>query len=326
MADTAASPPDANGGSIIDNTKANAAAAINAVSSGPVMQNVRDHSAKVSSEFSNLAASRTTPQTPAATGQPLTHYHSFFYELLSWKNPRASGIALISTITSIFITRYIDIPRLALWLSWVVLGTTVAAEVAGKFVLNAGLTSQIRPRQYFTLSRETLESLTGDVHELVNFFIIEVQRIVFVENVAASLAAAIFAFISYHLTKLVPYWGLAVISTVVAFVAPLVYVTNKELIDHHLKNASDVVDAQTTQIKTVAQQQVDQVATIGKQYAGDYTGKVQDLLRNRGSSPKAEKKQQFPSPPVDEPKKVDADLPSVPQEPVGAESEAPLAS
>lgn len=113
----------------------------------------------------------------------------------------------------------------------------------------------------------------------------------------------------------------------VAFVAPLVYVTNKELIDHHLKNASDVVEAQTAQIRTVAQQQVDQVATLGKQYAGDYTGKVQDMLRSRGSSPKAEKKPQFPTPPTEEPKKaVDTELPEVPQEPVVPGEEAPLAS
>lgn len=47
-----------------------------------------DQSAKTSADFSGLAASRKTPAAPAATGQPLTHYHSFFSELLSWKNPR----------------------------------------------------------------------------------------------------------------------------------------------------------------------------------------------------------------------------------------------
>lgn len=55
---------------------------------GPVAQNVKDQHAKTTAEFSNLAASRQTPADPAATGQPLTHYHSFFSELLSWNNPR----------------------------------------------------------------------------------------------------------------------------------------------------------------------------------------------------------------------------------------------
>lgn len=58
------------------------------VTSGPVAENIKDQGAKTSAEFSNLAAARQTPSTPAATGQPLTHYHSFFSELLSWNNPR----------------------------------------------------------------------------------------------------------------------------------------------------------------------------------------------------------------------------------------------
>lgn len=113
----------------------------------------------------------------------------------------------------------------------------------------------------------------------------------------------------------------------VSFIAPLVYVTNKELIDHHLKNASDVVEAQTAQVRNVAQQQVDQVATLGKQYAGDYTGKVQEMLRGGAKATPAEKKPEFPSPPTEAPKKaIDTELPEVPQEPVVPGQEPPLAS
>lgn len=44
-------------------------------------------SAKTNAELSKLAAARRTPPYRTATGQPLTHYHSFFQELLSWNNP-----------------------------------------------------------------------------------------------------------------------------------------------------------------------------------------------------------------------------------------------
>ena len=137
---------------------------------------------------------------------------------------------------------------------------------------------------------------------------------------------------------MVPYWGLAVIGTVLAFALPLIYVTNKELIDQHLKNASDVVEAQTAQVRTVAQKQAEQVTTLGKQYAGDYTGKVQEMLRGKGGSPTAtkadtvipepvEKAPAFPVAPTEEPKKaVDIDAPEVPQEPVLPNKEEPLIS
>ncbi|TLD24137.1 hypothetical protein PspLS_06846 [Pyricularia sp. CBS 133598] len=286
MADTA---PAANGGSNLDALKnseltqmpQDAAAAYDSVANGPVAQNVKDQSAKTSAELNNLAASRQTPTQPAATGQPLTHYHSFFSELLSWNNPRASGIAYASIVTFIFAVRYLDVIRWSLKLSGYVLATTVAAEVVGKAILGTGFASQLRPRRYYTVSRETLESMTGDVHELLNFFCIESQRILFAENVSVSAVACVGALISYWLVKIVPYWGLALMTTTLAFVAPLIYKTNKEMIDEHLKQVSSIVESQTNQLKEVAGKHTAQATELTKQYMGDYTAKAQSLLRGR---------------------------------------------
>ncbi|KAG5984331.1 hypothetical protein E4U55_005216 [Claviceps digitariae] len=336
MADTAP-----NGASLLDITKDNANAAYDSVTNGPVAQNVKEQQMKTQTEFSNLAASRRTPVNPAATGQPLTHYHSFFSELLSWKNPRASAIAYASIISFIFVARYLDVIRWALKLSSMALSVTVAAEVAGKAVLNHGLATQMRPRRYHTVSRATLDKFIGDVHELINFFVIEAQRILFVENIGASAAVCVTAFLSYHLVKLVPYWGLAILATTVAFFVPLIYTTNQELIDHHLKNASEAINAQTAQVRSVAQKQADHIAAMSKQYAGDYTGKVQEMLRGRGvaspppvSSPKQPtsaapvKQPEFPVAPTEEPelKKVAEPEGPVPTEPDNLEAEPLIAS
>ncbi|KAH9909128.1 Reticulon-domain-containing protein [Xylariomycetidae sp. FL2044] len=289
MADT---EPVANGTSI-DSLKGNAQAAYNQISNGPVAQNVKDQGAKTSSEFSNLANARQTPSQPAATGQPLTHYHSFFSELLSWNNPRASAIAYASVVLLIFAARYLDVIRYGLKLTWMALGVTVLAEITGKTILNNGLASQLRPRKYYTVSRETLDAMIGDVHELVNFFVIEAQRILFAENVPASAAAAVAAFLSYYLVKIVPYWGLALIGTTVLFFVPLIYTTNQELIDHHIAQASDVINSQTAQLRQVASKHTSQATEITKQYMGDYTTKAQQMIRGQSASPEATSK---PSP------------------------------
>lgn len=78
--------------------------------------------------------------------------------------------------------------RYAFKLCWMALAVTVSAEAAGKLVLNHGLATQMRPRRYYTVTRSTLDSMIGDVHELVNFFVIEGQRILFAENIGASAA------------------------------------------------------------------------------------------------------------------------------------------
>ena len=50
-------------------------------------ENARIQMDKTSNEFSNVANSRKVPDQPAATGQPLTHYHSLFYNILSVSLP-----------------------------------------------------------------------------------------------------------------------------------------------------------------------------------------------------------------------------------------------
>ncbi|KAF7872383.1 hypothetical protein EAF04_003304 [Stromatinia cepivora] len=260
------------------------------VVNGPVVDNVRDQHQKTQAEFANLANSRTTPSTTTATGQQLTHYHSFFSNLLSWKNPRASGIAYLSTVAFIFAARYLDILRYSFKVTYMALFVTVLAEALGKLAFSHGLTSQFRPKKYYTVSKEILDNLLGDVHELINFFVIESQRILFAENLFVSLTALIGSFVSYYLIKLIPFWGLSLIFTSVIFICPLIYKTNKELIDNLLAQASSVVNQQTKQVKQLASQHAAHVAETTKQYAGEYAHKAQEMIgsaRSRSGSPEA---------------------------------------
>ena len=71
-----------------------------------------------------------------------------------------------------------------------VLGATVAAEVLGKTLLSTGIASSFRPKKYYTLSQATLNTMLSDATELINFFVIESQRILFAENVLASSAVS----------------------------------------------------------------------------------------------------------------------------------------
>lgn len=70
------------------------------------------------------------------------------------------------------------------------LTATAIAEVAGKSVLGNGLASQMRPRKYYMIRKESLERFTDDLEQLINFFIIEFQRIVFAENIYVTVSVS----------------------------------------------------------------------------------------------------------------------------------------
>lgn len=56
--------------------------------------------------------------------------------------------------------------------------------------MNKGLASHVRPRTYYTIPRETLEASVDDIEQLLNFFVIEFQRVIFAENVYATIAVS----------------------------------------------------------------------------------------------------------------------------------------
>lgn len=117
-------------------------------------------------------------------------YHSMFYRLLSWRNPRATLIAYASTVIFIFLARYLHILRYIFKGTYTVLGITAAAEVVGHLALGEGLTSKIRPKKYFVIQRESMERFLDDIEQLTNFFVIESQRIIFAENVYVTVAVS----------------------------------------------------------------------------------------------------------------------------------------
>lgn len=48
----------------------------------------------------------------------------------------------------------------------------------------------MRPRKYYTIPRESIESSAEDLEQFLNFFVIEFQRIVFAENIYATVGVS----------------------------------------------------------------------------------------------------------------------------------------
>jgi ABC-type multidrug transport system fused ATPase/permease subunit len=285
------------------------------VANGPVAEKAKAEASATRNEFADLANSRTTPDQPAATGQPLTHYHSLFYRLLSWRNPRATALSFASIVILIFSARYLNLFRYILKAAWVTFGTTAAAELAGQLTIGKGFTSQFRPRQYFTIQKASLERLTDDIEQFVNFFVIESQRILFAENVYTTIAAFFASLIAYFLIKFVPLWGLALIATTTAYLGPLIYIKNKEVIDAQLEKGYHIANQQATQLRDLAAERTGNATKILRESTQQYTTKAQETINNyrgRSSSPEV-KREDFPSAPKNQPTGVTTKEPVAPK-------------
>ena len=122
---------------------------------------------------------------------------------------------------------------------------------------------------------------------------------------------------------------MSLISATVLFVTPLVYKTNKEVIDHYIAQATEIVNQQSKQVRDMAAQQASRASETTKQYVGDYSSKAQELIGNaraRSNSPTAVKSEpalkneDFPNPPSEQFKSA----PSVGESANSLKSDEPL--
>lgn len=139
------------------------------------------------------------------------------------------------------------------------------------------------------------------------------------------------AFLSYWLIKIVPLWGLSLIGVTIAYLGPLVYINNRELIDAQIENAQKIAHSQANQVKDLAGQHTAHATGLVKQYAGTYSSKAQEYIGNRRSvSPEVSKvapPTAVKTEPTLESKIQQSDFPEAPkEEPVGQNVESPVSA
>ncbi|OKL61495.1 hypothetical protein UA08_03333 [Talaromyces atroroseus] len=285
-----------------------------------VVDNVAAEASKASDEFRDLKGTKATPSGTTRTGQQLTHYHSLLYSLLSWERPRATAISFASVVFFILAARFLPLLRWIFKFLYISLGVTAAAEGAGKLILNQGLTSSFRPRKYYTLPKETVEGILEDLEQLSDFFLIEFQRILFAENVTHTAAAFVAAFLSYWLIKIMPVWGLSLLGVTIAYLGPLVYISNREIIDEQIAEIQELLNAQANHAKELANQQTTRATGLVKQYANNYSTKAHEYIGNRRSaSPEVPKAPAVKVEPASPANVQTTDFPEAPKtEPVAA--------
>ena len=94
-----------------------------------------------------------------------------------------------------------------------------------------------------------------------------------------SLQQAFFAsLVGYFLVKVTPKWGLLLLSTAVIYLAPLIYISNKEFIDHHLNNAANIANQQTAQFRQIATEQTNKAYEVTSSATSQYVRQAQEMI------------------------------------------------
>jgi len=192
-------------------------------------------------------------------------------------------LVFVTVISLIFAFRFVNVLRYVFKATYMLFASVAVLELASKPLGSKGLVSSMRPRRYYTIPRDSLERLFAQLHEISNFFVLEFQRVLFVENIFATLVAFGASFFGYFLIKYIPLWGLLLLATVTAFTAPLIYLNNQEFIDEQIRQASEFANAQLDTGKKLTEQYAGEAAARARATANELSQKVQGYTGSRKS-------------------------------------------
>lgn len=177
---------------------------------------------------------KTNPNNVCCGGKCVTKQSN---NLITWKDPKKSGIALASILTFLFLVKYVNLASLFFQISTFALIISALAEYAGKLLTGTGFVTKFKPVSKPRLG-EIADYYAPHVVKILSNVELKAQSLYTSVDVESTFKAGVLSFILYKLTSSYSLWSLLLTATLFIFTVPAIYLANKELIDGHLCNAA----------------------------------------------------------------------------------------
>lgn len=175
--------------------------------------------------------------------------------LLTWSDPRKSAITLGSILSALLLVKYVNLTALFFRISTFVLLGSAIAEYAGKVITGTGFVTQFKPATKNCIGNWA-EFYAPHAVTILKKVELEGQKLYTAASVQCTVRAGFASFFLYKLTSTFSLWTLTFVSTILAFIAPPIYLANKELIDANVENGVKIAQAKTLELRNCACQKL----------------------------------------------------------------------
>lgn len=161
------------------------------------------------------------PEHPGPFKQILAQPNSF-YKYFNWEDPIRTLALYLGGIITLLGAHYLPLTQIALKVGVTTFGVVSVTEFASRLISDTSLSARARPKEYKKIPEPVLNAVLKDVHDFIQYGVVQAQRVVFGQDLDKTFAAFLGFFALFWLTKMVsPFW-LAVIALTSIFIAPLV--------------------------------------------------------------------------------------------------------
>jgi len=194
-------------------------------------------------------------------------------QLVYWENPTHSGALLAFSLSFLVFTAYYSLFNTFCALATILIGLNWI-YVMGKKQLQSLINQKpVNPHEYLLVNkpwyieREDVEKYLDTTIAAVNFVLIEVQRIVLVDDPMRTIRYVFMFYILWTLGTWISFRTLFGIGLILGFATPIAYNKNKELVDEKLYQSNKFLRSHFDRGLTVAKQHTGGVYEKAKTFA-----------------------------------------------------------
>ncbi|CAG9947934.1 unnamed protein product, partial [Clonostachys rosea f. rosea IK726] len=210
------------------------------------------------------------------------------YKYTSWEDPVRTLGSYVGIMSLLCGAHYLPLTQTALKAGATVLGVAATVEYAHRSFTRNTILARLRPAEYKKIPEPVLNDTLKDVHDLVQFLVVEAQRIVLGENLGRTFGAFIALATLYWLVKIVSPFGLVLLGVTALYAAPLVTSRQgREVLEAAKARTADMSNAALESSQAIAQAGKDKAAglsTATQQTAADAKRRAGELVQG-GTSP-----------------------------------------
>lgn len=206
------------------------------------------------------------------------------YKYIDWSDPARTMGSYVGVVGFLCGAHYLPLTQTALKYGATVLGVTASVEYVHRTFTPNTILARLRPTRYKTIPEPVLNGTLKDVHDLVQYLVVEAQKVVFGENLGASFVGFLSMFTLYWLVKLVSPFALMLLSVTLVYLSPLIWSPQaRQLAQDAQVRATEIAqDAQVraTELGNTALESSQALVNDGKQKAAQLSNSAQETAIN----------------------------------------------
>ncbi|KAF4499518.1 hypothetical protein FAGAP_4308 [Fusarium agapanthi] len=226
------------------------------------MSGIRDNFQPVLAEDSPRSQSNVDRRDSGPLKDIIAQQDSL-YKYISWEDPARTIGSYFAALGFMLAVHHMHLTQLVLKTMAIGLGVMSMAEFAGRSFGPNNFVSRMRPRQYKTVPESTLNATLKDIHDLIQYAVVQAQKVIFAEDLEKTFGAFVATGSLYLLIQFMTPFGIAILGLTTIYIIPLVTSPRGRGIAHDgMARAQEISNAAVDQANSIAQDPKGTMANI----------------------------------------------------------------